>query len=107
MKIIAYVSSVTDDAPAAYRAAAHILLDGKQGMHPVIFFGPDKHSVRAKAQAWWDAELAKVVAREAANASRIEAMRTARAARAKPTETDALADVCRLAERLNTAGAGA
>lgn len=91
MKIITYVSSVADDAPEAVRACARILLDGKQGLHPVVFHGPDKHTVRATAQAWWDAEIQRVRDKADNLARRTESMRTARAkpADAQPVEVAA------------------
>lgn len=56
MRILTYLSSLTDDAPPAYRCAARFLLpDGTP--HPCVFHGPDKPSVKARAETWWDAEI--------------------------------------------------
>jgi hypothetical protein len=54
MRIISYTST---DAPQALAACARIQSQGQ--LHPVVFHAPSEEEVRAKAQAWWDAELAK------------------------------------------------
>lgn len=87
MKVITYLSSVTDEAPEARRCAAIILhpADKKHphgDMHPVIFFGPTKQDAREKAETWWADQLAKEQARQDATVRRTEAMRQAREVKA-------------------------
>lgn len=54
----AVVYTTTDpDVPPFYQAAARILLP--RGVHPVIFHGPDPETLRARATAWWEAEVEK------------------------------------------------
>lgn len=85
IKIVTYVSSVHDDAPEAHRCVAQLYYwipaTAKTAAHweaqSIIFRGPDKATVRAKAQAFWDDLVAKhedqqrrAVEREAARASK-------------------------------------
>lgn len=82
MKVIAYVSSVSDEAPEHLRCIAQIVhADGS--VHPVIFRGSSKQAVREAAQAWWDAEIARMAKAEetrAETARKIAATRDARKA---------------------------
>jgi len=91
MKIITYVSSVADEAPEHLRAAARIYLGAKDGFLPVTFHASDKHAARAKAQAHWDAEIAKAAARQEASARRVEGMKAARLAKADAPAVEAAA----------------
>lgn len=85
MRVICYVSSVHDDAPERFRCIARILLaDGS--MHPVIFAGADKQSVRAKAEAWWAEAIAARDLKDANARKRAEAMRAPKRA-AQPEAT--------------------
>ena len=38
---------------------------GLEEFHPVVIYGKDTADAKTKAQAWWDAEIAKVRAQEA------------------------------------------
>lgn len=85
MRVITYQSA---DAPEGCEAIARIRCPmlGKKGQtveqwHPVIFHGTDEDAVRAQAQAWWDAEIEKAVARKDA-AERLALARQAKKATA-------------------------
>jgi hypothetical protein len=76
MKVIVYTTD--GDVPASMKACARILLDGKQGLHPVVFMGVNAESVGAMAATWWSDQMATIAAREEAKARRAEALRTGR-----------------------------
>lgn len=87
MQIITYerVGEIGD--PTDYIARIQHSYPGKKGAivtewHPVVFHGATAASVEAKAQAWWDAELAKEVKRQEARRAagqRLAALRKATA----------------------------
>lgn len=88
MKVYAYVSSVTDEAPEAHRCIARIRhADGS--WHPILFTGPTKQAVRDKANAWWDAEVEATKRKHNLTEDRIAAMKAARAAAAAKKEAAA------------------
>lgn len=80
MRVITYVSSVTDQAPERYRCAARIILpDGT--LSPMVFHAGDKAAARQAAQTWWDDQIAKERARIELRERQAQRMREAREAR--------------------------
>jgi hypothetical protein len=78
MRILTYVGSVSDEHPERYRCAARIMLpDG--ALHPVIFHGPDKSTVRERATAWWASELEAAKRKHGLTEERIAAIQAGRA----------------------------
>lgn len=84
MKIITYVWVGNEAPPAGSDVIARIrcqMLGAKGKMveawHPVIIHGRDEDDARAKAQAWWDDEVAKE-RRKAENAAAAGARLAAR-----------------------------
>lgn len=63
MNIIAYSADLADNAPASSAAVAYIYLGAKDGFLPVVFRAPTRDESRARAQAHWDAEIAKAEAK--------------------------------------------
>lgn len=66
MKVLTYY--VEDiGAPAKFHYMARLLIsdaEGKPDLHPLVFHSALGHEdVESQAQAWWDAELAKVESR--------------------------------------------
>lgn len=87
MRIITFAASLADDAPERLRCCARILLaDGS--LHPVVVHAPTKPEAREKAQAFWDAELARERKRQDARQQRAATMRQAREAKSQPAATE-------------------
>lgn len=86
MRIITYVLAGDELPPAGVEAIARIRCEmlGAKGKlveqwHPVIIHGEDEAEARAKAQTWWDAEVAKEVAKKATVERLAENRRTTKA----------------------------
>lgn len=73
MRIVSYVADERE-SPANALAVAFIHL-GKDGWLPVVFRAPTEDEARARAQAHWDAEVAKAEAKTANRATMSERRR--------------------------------
>lgn len=83
MKVYVY-ETTSSDVPPAHRFTARIWCEvtGKKNKptmdwHPVLFHGADGVALQARAQAWWDDQVATAKARIEAAAQRAEARKQA------------------------------
>lgn len=72
MKVFTWASSDPDLKPTQ-RAVARIQHDG-EWMLP-IFYGPSEDEVRAQAETWWEAELARYTSATEGRQKRAQALR--------------------------------
>lgn len=90
MKIITWATDNPDIAPSL-RACARFRIPAMVGFgqtrrqgedwHPIVIYAASEDEARAKAQAWWDAEVQKVRDKEAAAQARADARAASAAAK--------------------------